>query len=288
VPLVTDGNNEPDESFRMALSNAANAVILIPTATGMILNDDGLPALNIADAEVVEGNGGTVTANFAVNLSVASPTTVTVNYASADDTATAPADYTAVSGALTFAPGETSKQVTVPVKGDNIDEGASEQFTVQLSAPANAVLGKASGAGTITDDDTARLGLVSVFEVLEGDSGFTPAVFTVTLSTPAAFTVMLDYSVVSGFGDTGAVAGLDFVGALNESLAIPPGEVAGVFSVDVVGDTVPEPDEEFRADISNANAPILVTTAFITILNDDGEVPVDEHDQWLYLPVIAR
>jgi predicted outer membrane repeat protein len=288
VPLVTDGNNEPDENFHMTLSNAANAVILIPAATGVILNDDGLPALNIADAEVVEGNGGTVTASFAVNLSVASPTTVTVNYASADGTATAPADYTAVSGALTFAPGETSKQVAVPVKGDNIDEGASEQFTVQISAPVAAVLGKASGAGTITDDDTARLALVSVFEVMEGDSGLTPAVFTVTLSTPAAFTVMLDYTIVSGFGETGAIAGLDFVGALSGSLAIPPGEVAGIFSVDVVGDTTAEPNEEFRADISNANAPILATTAFITILNDDGEAPVEEHDQWLYLPVIAR
>lgn len=287
VQLVTDGANEPDETLRVLLSNPAHAVILIGAATGTILNDDGLPALSIGDATVVEGNGGTVQANFAVSLSVPSLTPVTVNYATLDATAAAPADYTAASGMLTLAPGETGKQVTVQVNGDNIDEGASELFTVQLSAPVNAVLDKAAGTGTVTDDDTARLAVVSMFEVVEGNSGFTPAVFTVTLNTPASFVVMFDYEVVSGFGSGGASAGVDFVGALTGALAIPPGQTTATFSVDVVGDTFPELDEEFRGEISNANVPSLATVGFATILNDDGDI-IGEQDHGLYLPIVTR
>ena len=77
-----------------------------------------LPVLSIDDVSIVEGDSGTTNAVFTVSLSTASSNTVTVHYATADGTATAPSDYTATSGTLTFGPGETSKPVSVPVKGD--------------------------------------------------------------------------------------------------------------------------------------------------------------------------
>ena len=114
-----------------------------PTATVQ-----GPPGLSIADAEVHEGPGAALA--FAVTLSRASSFSVTVDYATADETATAGADYTATSGTLTFLAGETAKTVAVPVIDDVIDEG-SETLTLTLANPSggNAWLADATATGTI-------------------------------------------------------------------------------------------------------------------------------------------
>ena len=87
---------------------------------------------------VTEGNAGTTAATFTVTLSAAATFPVTVNYATANGTATAGSDYTAASGTLTFAPGQTSKPITVTVNGDTAVE-PNETFFVNLSAPTNAI-----------------------------------------------------------------------------------------------------------------------------------------------------
>jgi hypothetical protein len=110
--------------------------------------------LSIDDVTVTEGSGGApVPATFTVSLlGGASPNPVTVHYATANGSATAPADYQAASGDITFAPGETAKPVTVLVDPDTVDE-PDETFTVTLSAPAGAGLIDPVGVGTIVDDD---------------------------------------------------------------------------------------------------------------------------------------
>ena len=116
----------------------------------------GPPAIAVADARVREAEGATV--DFAVSLSRAASETVTVQYATSDGTgdsaATAGTDYTATSGALTFAPGETAKTVSVPVLDDSHDEG-SETFTLTLSnaSGGGAWLKDATATGTIENDD---------------------------------------------------------------------------------------------------------------------------------------
>jgi hypothetical protein len=115
-------------------------------------DDEGTPALSIADLSLVEGNAGTTSATFAVSLAPASTQAITVRYATADDTATAPGDYTAASGTLTFGPGETSKTVAVPVVGDATVE-PDEAFVVNLSTPTNATIGRGQARGTIRNDD---------------------------------------------------------------------------------------------------------------------------------------
>ncbi|PLS76279.1 MAG: hypothetical protein CYG61_02995, partial [Actinobacteria bacterium] len=113
----------------------------------------GDPGMSISDANATEGNTGTTNASFTVSLSAASASTVTVAYATADASATAPADYTSTSGTVSFAPGETSRTVVVPVQGDGVDE-PNETFLVNLSNPTNvAALADAQGVGTIVDDD---------------------------------------------------------------------------------------------------------------------------------------
>ncbi len=279
VPILGDTSDESDETFFVNLSNPANAEIQDSQAVGTIIDDDGLPALTISDEVVQEGNSGTVNMVFDVTLSPASAGVVTVNYTTVNGTAVAGSDYTAVSDTLTFAIGETSKQITVPIIGDNVDEGSSENFTVQLSGTTNANIDDAQGSGAITDDDTARLSQNVGPEVWEGDSGMATAVFTVTLSTPAAFVVTVDYEVNSGVGDTGAVAGTDFVNT-SGTLTYQPGETTQFINVQVIGDTETELDEIFSTLISNANVPISVNGSIGHILNDDNFK--------VYLPSIIR
>ena len=109
----------------------------------------------ISGASVTEGNSGTTSMSFPVTLTgAASAQPITVQYTTANDSATAGSDYTETTGSLTFAPGETTKSVAVPVLGDTTSE-PDETFTVTLSNPSNATLGVAEAVGTIKNDDFA-------------------------------------------------------------------------------------------------------------------------------------
>ena len=96
------------------------------------------------------GSGGTSLASFMVTLAAPSTQTVTVRYATSNGTATAGLDYVSVAGTLTFAPGETQKIITVPVKSDSLVEG-NETFTILLSSPTGATITDGSGTGTIVN-----------------------------------------------------------------------------------------------------------------------------------------
>ena len=147
-----DTLNEPSETFFVNVTNVINAIVADGQGVGTIVNDDPLPSLSINDVTVVEGNAGTVNAVFTVSLSAASGQTVSVNYTTADGTATQPADYTNTSGALTFTAGTTTQTITVPVIGETIPE-ANETFFVNLSGATNATISDNQGVGTITNDD---------------------------------------------------------------------------------------------------------------------------------------
>ena len=159
---------------------------------------DPLATLSIDDVTVAEGDTGTVAATFTVTLSASSDDTVTVDYATADSAATSPADYAAIeTTTLTFAPTETSKQVTVLVNGDTLDD-ASEDFFVNLTNPTFAELGDAQGAGTITDDDPAPALSIDDATVAEGNTGNGSATFTVSLTPASGQSVTVDYATADG------------------------------------------------------------------------------------------
>src|SRR6185436_10214493 len=102
----------------------------------------------------------------------------------ADGTATAGVDYTAVGPiTLTFPAGTISETFTVPVLGDLLDE-PNETFVVNLNAPSLGRIARAQGVATIRDDDIAILS-VNTVAIVEGDIGSQEAVFTVRLSTPS-------------------------------------------------------------------------------------------------------
>lgn len=111
------------------------------------------PAISINDVSLAEGNDGSTDAVFTVTLSHAGIVPITVDFATADDTAGADSDYAAANGTLTFAPGETSKTISVAIAGDSDFEG-EEAFTLNLSNAARGVIADGQGVGTITNDDT--------------------------------------------------------------------------------------------------------------------------------------
>jgi CSLREA domain-containing protein len=155
VTVNGDTRFEPDETFTVNLSGATNATIGTSTGTGTIQNDDTAPTLSINDVSQNEGNSGTVNFDFTVTLSAVSGLPVTVTVQSADNTATvADNDYVALPPTLlTFAPGETTKPVTVIVNGDFVAE-FGEEFTVNLSGATNATIADAQGIGTISSEDS--------------------------------------------------------------------------------------------------------------------------------------
>jgi subtilisin-like proprotein convertase family protein len=106
VTVHGDTLDEPDESFFVNLSNATNAALAEAQAEATIRNDEA--RLSINDVTLVEGATGTTNAAFTVSLSTASNQTTSVNYATANGTATAGSDYSSASGVLDFAPGESS------------------------------------------------------------------------------------------------------------------------------------------------------------------------------------
>ena len=153
VPIADDALDEPDgEQFAITLQAAVHATLSAARGigTGTIEDNDPQPALSVADGALTEGAGGAAM-RFAVRLAPASGRTVTAQYGTADVTAAAGADYTAVSGTLTLRAGATVATIAVPILDDTAEE-QSETFSVTLRAPAGAALADATATGTIADD----------------------------------------------------------------------------------------------------------------------------------------
>ena len=132
----------------------------------------GRPSVSVGDASVTEGNAGTTPLSFPVTLSAASTQPVSVTYATADGTATAPSDYAAANGTLTFNPGETSKTISVGVAADLAIE-QDETITVTLSGAVGATIATGTATGRITNDDTQVPVTAGTYKgIIEGNALF--------------------------------------------------------------------------------------------------------------------
>jgi len=193
-----------------------------------------------------------------------------VNYATANGTATAGSDYTATSGILSFADGDSQKSFNIPITNDAVYEG-NETFTVSLSGPTNGTSIGNPSTQTITIFDNEQPPTISISDasLLEGNSGTSNMMFTVTLTGATTVQASVPYQTFSN----SAQPGVDYQ-SVSGTLTFAVGETQKTISVPIVGDTIPEPDDTFYMELfSPANALLSRSFAYGTILNDDTGGP---------------
>ena len=282
ITVCGDTQDEPDETLLITLSNATGAVIQDPQAQVTLADDDPPPSLRINDVTLAEGAAGrAANAVFTVTLTGSSQNVISVSYATANGSATGGscgagnADYSATSGALTFAPNQTTQTLTIPVCGDGVREG-NEQFEVRFAGTTGVTLQDGTGVGSITDDEPlptlSILTEVQRSEPGKGGQQSVLATFPVTLAgPPTAQTVLVSFATSPGTATAGAClmsVGLqagDYV-AQTGTLSFAPGVTTQEIRVPICGDTAGDPNETFTVTLSNpVNATIAQAVGIGTI-----------------------
>ncbi len=264
VPTINDTVDEPNETFTVNLSGPQNATITQGKGTGTIVDNDAAPSLSVGDVTVVEGTGGTTTASVPVTLTGSTASTVTVAYATANGSAQAGVDYTAVGAILTFGPGVSTRTIPVPVTADSLHEG-DETFTVTLSGASNATIADGQGTVTIQDDDPVPTLAITDAGVVEGNAGGTVVNLSYQLSNPTVDVVTFSWTTADGT----ALAGADYV-AGGGVRTIPSQSTTGTIAVSVTGDALDEDNETFHVFLSSpVNATLIDRDGLTTILDDD-------------------
>ena len=249
--------------------NAANA------DDGLGIDDFSITALGqaanpgIFSISAGSANEDSGSVNLVVTRSGGSSGAATLTYAVTNITANAN-DYAVVNNTVEFADGETSKTISIPITPDTLFE-ADETFQVSLVSTTAGTIGTGSAIGTIINDDASPLPpslSIGDATVTEGNSGTTQISFTVTRSGNSSGEASADYTLTFGNADAA-----DFAPD-TPSLArvvLVDGVLTDVITLNVIGDTVVEPDETFTLTLFNANMGTQIGdgVATGTILNDD-------------------
>jgi choice-of-anchor C domain-containing protein len=219
--------------------------------------------LSVDSPSRVEGAGGAL--RFTVTLAPASAQTVQVRVRTADRSALAGSDYTALDQLLIFAPGETTKSVDVQVLGDAVIE-ADEVFSLELRNAMGASTAQPRGLGSIIDDDFPLVS-VSGASCTEGNSGLLACSASVSLSAATAQAASVRLSTQSG----SASAPSDFVAINGQIIEFAAGASGSqTVSVNIVGEHTIESNETFQLVLSDpAKLGLGTASATMTIINDD-------------------
>ena len=287
VPTADDNISETSETMTLSASTAQNVAPVV--GTGTITDNDGTPTLTLTGPALVNEAAGTLT--YTVTLSNPSASTVTVGFNTANGTALAGSDYTANSGTLTFAPGETTKTITVAITNDTVFEG-NETYAVNLSAPTNATIATGSVTTTIADDGTGGGGNNDDRPVVTGVSSPTVVEgnnldFTVTLSNTSTTPTVVNLTPASGTAtlgtDTSNALQVSFDGGTTwspvsgGSVSVPAGGNSFIVRVPTVNDNISEPSETMTLGAATAQnvAPVVGTG---TITDNDGTPTLSIND----------
>ena len=247
------------------------------TASFRVIDYDPSPVVSASGSVSVSESAGTadftVTLSSVADISPMTRRTVTVDYATADGTATAGdgggGDYADTSGTLTFPPGHTSKTIRVPVNNDALAEH-DETFTLTLSNPVNATLldgvDSVAVTGTIEDDEPTVSVAARSDEVTEGQ----PAVFDVTRVGNTASELVVTLYVLERLDD-GSVA------TRQQTVTFPPNAGKTKWSAVTEDDDVDEPNgwvgvtipDPALLDLPAAYWPATTEVAGVTILDND-------------------
>ena len=227
--------------------------------TSVLTNGATVSVYSVADTASGEGSNEVFTVTRSGDVSLAE----TVQYATANGTASSGADYSTTSGTLSFAAAQTSKTVNVTTVSDSIDE-ADETVLLILSSPSGGgLLQRAQAAGTINDDDASPSFAVNDVSVLEGGQ----LSFSVTKTGSTEQTYSVDYATADGT----AVASSDYTAA-SGTLSFTPAQASQTAAVSTVQDTNVEADETLQLNLTNPlGASTIVDNQGIgTITNDDS------------------
>lgn len=228
--------------------------------------------VSITDATVVEGDSGSQGLSFTISYTGKNGSNISVQYATADDTATAGSDYTGTSGTASLPNGGCKcATVTVDVLGDLTQETA-ESFSVNLSNPTGgASIRDGVGVGTIYDNDGPPEILALAESVNEGAG-------TATFSAMLTSSDLAPVSVSFATADGTAVAPNDYT-ATSGTVLFVPGDTAEPITVPIVDDAVAEDDETFTIQLSNpVGATIAGPQVVGTIVSDDADPTISVAD----------
>ena len=277
VNAIGDNKVESNESFVVNLTDPVGATIADTQGTGTITNDDAAQ-ISIDDVTQNEGNSGNTAYSFTISIDNPSATDITVDYATANGSATmADSDYTAVaSTTATIAAGSTSTTVVVNAIGDNKVE-SNESFVVNLTNPVGATIADAQGTGTITNDDAAQISIDDVTQN-EGNSGNTAYSFTISIDNPSATDITVDYATANG---SATMADSDYTAVASTTATIAAGSTSTTVVVNAIGDNKVESNESFVVNLTNpVGATIADAQGTGTITNDDAaQISIDDVTQ---------
>ena len=270
--LINDQTDEDTQAFNITLTNPTGGVSLGGNSTTSIniLDDDRMPlAFAGPSLFVTEGSTGTTQAVFSILVNPASEKPLTVRYSTQDGTATSPQDYEAVSGEVTFAPGEAVKTVSVNVSGDTLPE-FEESFLFRVSAPTEDGRGFNSSASCLVFDDDNAPGIhfaAAGYEVAEGAGHLDVRVVRRgDASASASVQYQADFGIdASAKNDFTPVRGwLDFA----------PGETEKSFPFLVNDDAfVEDPEQVSISLLGDGFGPMGFESARVTITSDDTSPP---------------
>jgi hypothetical protein len=227
VPIIQDGLFEGPETVNLVLgSPITNAQLGSQKTATLTIVDDEVASFSISDATAVT-EGADAAFTVSLNGALAVPSSVT--WTAVSGTATSGSDFPAQSAAVAFAPGETSKGVTVHTTDDALDEPDGETFTVELSAASAGVgIADGSGAGSINDNDAAPSVVLSDNPTAtEGSS----LVYTISLSAASG-------KAASGTVETwpGNAADARYIPVTGDAWSIPAGSTSTTFTVPTTDD----------------------------------------------------
>ena len=261
-----DTTVEPDETAIFSIASGTDYSVGSPSsATATIVNDD-FPVASITVSPAGVNEDGAPNLIYTVALDQPSTSALSIGF-SLGGTATNGTDYATINSPLVIAAGQSSGTITVNPTPDGTVE-PDETVVISLNAGSGYTVGSPNSAtGTILNDDFPALSINDV-SLNEGNAGTTSFTFTVSLSQPAGSGgVSFDIATANGT----AIAGTDYVASSLAGQTIAAGSSSATFTVQVVGDTLNEPNETFFVNVTNVNgATVADGQGQGTIINDDA------------------
>ncbi|SOD74837.1 Calx-beta domain-containing protein [Jatrophihabitans sp. GAS493] len=271
VPVL--GNQIPtgDPFFYLNISNNSAGTLTNSYNKGVIeaaAASQQSPWLSVNTSSAILPSTGSATMNYTVTLSPASGSTATVQYATFNNSAVAGTDYTAQAGTLTFAPGETSKVISVPLIASKLP-GADKSFGLTISSPTNSRIDTASAYGTIRNQNYPPVLAIGDASAYRSALGTATMTFPITLSAPSVNPVVVTYSTSNG----SAVAGTDYTAA-SGTLTIPAGATTASVKVSIPKLAVYSAQLYFYLNISSATNALLSNNYGYGYIISNTVVPV--------------